>query len=125
MIGLDGRRARGLIDPAGRDQPLRAPDAVALHQQPEACVVQRADHHAAAEMPTAGHRLHAQAVEVDPRGFITMPAPGRRCADRVHHPAPEQLRQRLTHDLQQRIREQVDAHIVVLVVRARRAQRTL
>ena len=125
VVGLDRRRRQRTRDPVRREQALPGPHTVALHQQAEAGEIAGVDDHPATEVAAAGHRLHAQAVQGDPRVPVALPAPGRRRADGIHHPTLEHLRRGLALQLEQGQRQQVHAHVVVLVARAGGVQRTV
>ena len=71
-------------------------------------------------MAAAGHGLHCLPVHHDPRGFVAEPLPGGGRTDRFHDVLAQYGWQRPAPDLQRGECQCVDAHIVVLVRRARR-----
>src|ERR1700716_1615417 len=81
-LGLGGRAC--LIDPLIREQLTIFPLAATQCEVTETGHVVGIDVHAAAPVPTAGHRLHRAAIQHHPGILVAKPAPGAGGADRVH-----------------------------------------
>ena len=98
------------------------------HQLTDAGLVASRDRDAAAPMGAARHRLHAPGLagdigQLDEAVVIAHPLPVGGRAQRLHDGLAKDLRQRPTEQMQQRQRQLVDAHIVVLPEAAGRLQR--
>src|SRR5262245_62266310 len=91
-------------------------------QEAKAGLIARRDEHAAAPVRAARHGLDPLACNAGPGRGVTVPLPARGGADRSRNAIAQDLGQSLAEALEQAERQQINAHVVILIVAARRLQ---